>query len=291
MMNSIGHCYNKNWCQIMEKNNINRFQDLIASVRKSLAAGDRSGIRLYADALIAEFPKSEEGWIILASVSEPEEALTALENALRINPDSQAACQGIHLVSRQIFKENKSAEEIPEKPVLDETQPLIILEQKYFGVPLEDESDVETISDSNELAQEHNDRELNKVDKNEDFLKIESKPENQASGMIMEELSEAKADFPTDNEDAVMDSDLDNNEQSSLLDKTSTDNKFRFKRKSVETLDNLEAESKNKPFRKTKIDPNPHRKIYNVDVVELLILSGGAILLPLLVFLYFYFGK
>jgi len=40
-----------------------------------LSAGDLAVARDFAELLLKEFPESEEGWLVLASISEPENAL------------------------------------------------------------------------------------------------------------------------------------------------------------------------------------------------------------------------
>ena len=102
---------------------------------------------------------------------------------------------------------------------------------------------------------------------------------------------EATADLPTYKDDAVTDSGLDNNKHRNNADKRSEESKSRFRKKRLDIIDPSKEDSIIQPERMLKTDHNSQRKIFSVEIVELLIISIGAILLPLLVFLYFYFGK
>lgn len=275
----------------MEVKNFSRLQELVTSARKALAAGDRTDARQYAETLIAEFPKSEEGWLVLASISNPEEALIHLENALRVNPGSQAARQGIRLVTSQILKEKKSVEEMPKKPVLEDTQPIKIIENEVIEVDSEVEFDEIDESDLSEAAQEFSDLKGEQVNTNEVVVEIESISENPVEIPMVEEFPATIPDTPTQKYDVPQGSDLDKQEPVSSANEPTAEKKFRFRKKPVEMLDRPEAESKNKPVWTVRTIRNLQSKTFDVEIIELLIIAGVAILLPVLVFLYFYFGK
>ena len=108
----------------MEEKNIGRFLELVKSARKSLSAGDLAVARDFAELLLKEFPESEEGWLVLASISEPENALAYLEKALRVNLNSKAAHQAIRLITSQFLNGDQNVPKIPKFLALEDTQPI-----------------------------------------------------------------------------------------------------------------------------------------------------------------------
>lgn len=232
----------------MEGNTISKLQELVSNARKALAAGDRISTRQYGEMLIAGFPKSEEGWLVLASISEPEEALTHLENALRVNPGSQAARQGIRLVTSQFLKENQSVEEITKKRELEDTQPIKVNE--YSVVEVDSRSEYDDLDElvSAEPAQEISSPESDQVTTEEALVETESMPEDPVKSPFGKEFSETIPDLPTQKYDVAQESVSDKHEPLSCADKIFAKKKFRFRKKPIEKLGRPEADS-NKPER------------------------------------------
>jgi len=125
----------------MEEKNIGRFLGLVNSARKSLSAGDLAVVRDFAELLLNEFPESEEGWLVLASISDPENALAYLEKALRVNPDSQATHQAIRLITGQFLYGDQNVPEIPKILTLEDTQPIKVDDINAHGDDLTEKLD------------------------------------------------------------------------------------------------------------------------------------------------------
>ena len=143
----------------MEEKNIGRFLELVISARKSLSAGDLAVARDFAKLLLKEFPESEEGWLVLASISESENALAYLEKALRVNPDSQAVHQAIRLITGQFLNGDQNVPEIPEVLALDDTQPIKVNDINADGDDSTARFDVFNELDSDAETQEISDLE------------------------------------------------------------------------------------------------------------------------------------
>ena len=130
----------------MNKINDLTIKELIRDSYAALKTGDKAFAREYALVAAEKYPESEEAWLILASLSKPDQALRYLENALRANPDSQAARKGIRLIFSQTSAQN---EKVVEKATrrLEDTAPI--------PVKQEQEEPVEEISiDTEDKAEE-----------------------------------------------------------------------------------------------------------------------------------------
>ncbi len=90
---------------------MNESERLLRDGIAALKAGQRSEARqLLAEAVKAD-PKSEWGWIYLAALLPPAQAITALERAVKINPQNPQAQQGLLALRNQpsveMVEENK----------------------------------------------------------------------------------------------------------------------------------------------------------------------------------------
>jgi lipoprotein-anchoring transpeptidase ErfK/SrfK len=74
----------------------NPAQQLTYKAYRALRRGDRRAARRLAEQAAALTPDQEEPWLVLAAVASPEASLEYLNQALKINPQSQRARQGMH---------------------------------------------------------------------------------------------------------------------------------------------------------------------------------------------------
>jgi lipoprotein-anchoring transpeptidase ErfK/SrfK len=81
---------------------------------KKLHRGDQVAAREWAQRAVELSPGLEEGWLILASLSEPRTSLEYIKEALRINPDSPGARQGLLEVQNRL---ENTCEEGPSQPL------------------------------------------------------------------------------------------------------------------------------------------------------------------------------
>ena len=84
-----------------------------------LKSGDRESARKFAQRAASLSPNYEQAWLILASLSEKDLALHYLENALRANPESQAAKKGIRVIFEELAVKNKIPDEEPAVKIED----------------------------------------------------------------------------------------------------------------------------------------------------------------------------
>jgi len=61
-----------------------------------LQRGDRQNARRLAQHLVSASPEREEGWLLLAALSNPRASLEYVQRALKINPESPRARQAMH---------------------------------------------------------------------------------------------------------------------------------------------------------------------------------------------------
>ena len=91
----------------------------ILNARQAMQRGDRQVARNWALQAVALDPDSEEPWLTLAAVASPRASLNYLEKALKINPDSQRARQGMQWAQKRLdLKQARrsSRQEIPPAP-------------------------------------------------------------------------------------------------------------------------------------------------------------------------------
>jgi lipoprotein-anchoring transpeptidase ErfK/SrfK len=71
------------------------FSEILLNAQQALRQGDRLTARRWAERAVELGPDSEEAWLTLASVASPRASINYLEQALKINPQSQRAQQGM----------------------------------------------------------------------------------------------------------------------------------------------------------------------------------------------------
>ena len=271
----------------MEEKNIGRFLELVISARKSLSAGDLAVARDFAKLLLKEFPESEEGWLVLASISESENALAYLEKALRVNPDSQAVHQAIRLITGQFLNGDQNVPEIPEVLALDDTQPIKVNDINANGDDSAVCFDVLKELDSDAETQETTDMEGEQLTQDEIIVEIEPTPENPEEESQEEEYSEVQPDSPVstevENVGEIVKQALISNSDIPTFEK-----KIRIRKKKSKVIDHSQIKPVIEPLKIVKADLRSQRKKFNVEFVELFLIAGFAVLLPILLFLYFY---
>ncbi len=83
-------------------------RQILAEARRALRQGDRMTARRLAAELTRLQPHREEGWLILAGLSEPRASIQYLNRALQINPASQRARQGMHWAVERLRRQTSA---------------------------------------------------------------------------------------------------------------------------------------------------------------------------------------
>ncbi len=107
----------------------------VQQARAALEQGDKAQAKELALLATADPVQAEQAWLILASLSDKQQALLYVENALKVNPKSQAARKAVRLIYSQMASEKAKAENEedvrgpampPEAPIqaLDDTAPI-----------------------------------------------------------------------------------------------------------------------------------------------------------------------
>ena len=89
--------------------NIETAKSAIQIALKELRLGKKQAARAWAQRAIALAPEQEDPWLILAAVAEPRASLEYLKEALKINPGSQRARQGLLEVQRRLERTTRAA--------------------------------------------------------------------------------------------------------------------------------------------------------------------------------------
>ena len=85
----------------------------LLNARQAMERGNRQDARRWAERTAALDPGQEEPWLILASLASPRASVAYLEQALKINPQSERARKGMHWAVERL-REAK-AEQVPKK--------------------------------------------------------------------------------------------------------------------------------------------------------------------------------
>jgi lipoprotein-anchoring transpeptidase ErfK/SrfK len=77
----------------------------ILNAQQAVQRGDRQEARRWAEQAVAQDPGLEEPWLILAALASPRASVAYLEQALKINPQSERARKGMHWAAARLRRE------------------------------------------------------------------------------------------------------------------------------------------------------------------------------------------
>jgi LysM repeat protein len=90
----------------------------IQNAREALLRGDKRTARRWAVLALSSAPELEAPWLILASVASPRASIAYLEQALKINPESAIARQGLRWAKKRLAtSEGKPTRSLPHQRV------------------------------------------------------------------------------------------------------------------------------------------------------------------------------
>ena len=102
----------------------------VQAVQKAYAFlqnGDKLNARRWASYAASAAPGFEEAWLVLAAASSPRASMDYLERALKINPSSQRARQGMHWARKRLLEEQHAQNAATAKTTIQtETRPKAI---------------------------------------------------------------------------------------------------------------------------------------------------------------------
>jgi len=78
------------------------YLQLIEKAQDFLRQGNKLEARRWAQKAVGAEPEREEGWLILAAISNPRASIAYFERVLRSNPNSQRARQGMHWAAKRL---------------------------------------------------------------------------------------------------------------------------------------------------------------------------------------------
>jgi lipoprotein-anchoring transpeptidase ErfK/SrfK len=71
------------------------FREILLNAQQALGRGERHTARHWAERAVQLDPTSEDAWLTLAAIASPRASINYLQQALKINPDSQRAQRGM----------------------------------------------------------------------------------------------------------------------------------------------------------------------------------------------------
>ena len=84
------------------------YQRILSCAQLYLHQGNNQEARRWAQKAVATAPDREEGWLILAALSNPRASIAYLERVLRANPKNQRARRGMHWAAKRLRAETPS---------------------------------------------------------------------------------------------------------------------------------------------------------------------------------------
>lgn len=90
----------------------------IENIRAAYRRGDRQASRRWAEKAASLIPHREEPWLWLAALASPKASVDYLKRALEINPQSQAARQGMHWALKRLRDQQASQSKQIVDPVI-----------------------------------------------------------------------------------------------------------------------------------------------------------------------------
>jgi len=101
----------------------------LRSAREALKQGQRMEARRWCLLALRENANLEEPWLILAAISSPQASVGYLQQALRINPQSERAMAGMQWALNRLASVPSREQLTREKKDLSDTQPVKIERQ------------------------------------------------------------------------------------------------------------------------------------------------------------------
>jgi lipoprotein-anchoring transpeptidase ErfK/SrfK len=101
--------------------NLQTAYELLKKAQETFRSGDKRTARRYAEEALRLAPEWEEPWLVMATLGTPRASVAYLEQALKINPDSERAHKGMVWATRRLA-EQKAAEQLKKTPPEIEAQ-------------------------------------------------------------------------------------------------------------------------------------------------------------------------
>jgi lipoprotein-anchoring transpeptidase ErfK/SrfK len=102
--------------------NLQTAYELLKKAQQTLRSGDKRTARRYAEEALRLAPEWEEPWLVMASLGTPRASVAYLEQALKINPDSERARMGMLWATKRL-NEQSAAEQLKKIPQEVEPKP------------------------------------------------------------------------------------------------------------------------------------------------------------------------
>ncbi len=101
---------------------LSSYQNAIDNAFKAIRTGNRKKAVRWTNLAVARRPKEEDPWLLMAYLASPEKSLEYLIHALKLNPDSQRALEGLEWAKKRLGLSSEEIQKRPKDMLLEITQ-------------------------------------------------------------------------------------------------------------------------------------------------------------------------
>ena len=107
------------------------FRRILLNAQQALQRGERHSARRWAERAVELVPDSEDAWLILAAVASPRASISYLEQALKINPQSQRAQKGMQWALERLHAQQPETSDgsVASEPISQPEQQIVLPQQ------------------------------------------------------------------------------------------------------------------------------------------------------------------
>ncbi len=102
------------------------YQGVINNAYKAIRAGNRNEAIRWTNLAVAQNPKEEDPWLLMAYLASPQKSINYLKHVLKLNPGSQRAIKGMQWAQNRLNQRNSEKEKFPQPELLEITKKMAL---------------------------------------------------------------------------------------------------------------------------------------------------------------------
>lgn len=106
----------------MTKQSLSSYQNAVDNAFKAIRTGNRKEAILWTNLAVAQNPREEDPWLLMAYLASPEQSLEYLRHALKLSPDSQRAIKGLEWAKKRLGQSTEEIRKFSGSSLLEITQ-------------------------------------------------------------------------------------------------------------------------------------------------------------------------
>jgi len=106
----------------MTKQSLSSYQNAVDKAFEAIRTGNRKEAILWTNLAVAQKPREEDPWLLMAYLASPEQSLEYLNYALKLNPDSQRAIKGLEWAKNRLGQSTEEIKKFPGSALYEITQ-------------------------------------------------------------------------------------------------------------------------------------------------------------------------